>query len=99
MLIFLLPSPLLQDPLFTAEEVINEIDAMMSESEVEGESSSGAGSSASEVETPTSDPGCGVGDDRLHFKERPQTRPGEFGAGIGAMSPNTYKEMIDESGI
>ena len=75
--------------------MISEIDAMMSESEVEGESSSGAGSSASEVDTPTSDPGA---DDRLHFKERAAPGPGEMGGGIGAMSPNTYKEMIDESG-
>ena len=88
--------------------MINEIDAMMSESEVEGESSSGAGSSASEVDTPTSDPGgvdgadgggCGGVDDRLHFKERTQSsRPGDAPGGAGAMSPNSYKEMIDESG-
>ena len=75
---------------------------MMSESEVEGESSSGSGSS--ELDTPTSDPGFGGGggggggDDRLHFKERTMLRPGELGAGAGAMSPNTYKEMLDESG-
>lgn len=92
-------SSIQQDPLFTAEEVINEIDAMMSESEVEGESSSGSGSS--ELDTPTSDPGFGGGggDDRLHFKERTMLRPGELGAGAGAMSPNTYKEMLDESGL
>ena len=78
--------------------MISEIDAMMSESEVEGESSSGSGSS--ELDTPTSDPGFGAGggggDDRLHFKERLQLRPGQIGT--NAMSPNTYKEMLDESG-
>ena len=88
---------MIQDPLFTAEEVINEIDAMMSESEVEGESSSGSGSS--ELDTPTSDPGGeGGGDDSLHFKEKTLLGPDKLGAGPGAMSPNTYKEMLDESG-
>ena len=93
-----LPTPPSQDPLFTADQVIDEIDAMMSESEVEGESSSGS----SELDTPTSDPGFGGGsggggDDRLHFKERPLMRPGELG-GVGAMSPSSYKEMLGESG-
>jgi len=79
-------SSIQQDPLFTAEEVINEIDAMMEESEVEGESDSGPASSTSDLETPTSDNGC---EDRLHFKDTQ----------IDGLTPNTCKELLGESGL